>query len=155
MRHLGRLIGLAAFVAIVAAPAAAQAAQANLVDGTVVTGDTTCTWTDATTSDNPPNQLTIDQATVNVSCSGGTTISLNNSPTVTFDDAAGTGTADAINITGSQLGVECTYEATGVQFARQGDTRDYSGGPFTADLVDGGFLCPDSQTLDTATVSFH
>lgn len=155
MRHFGKLIGLAAFVAIVAAPAVAQAAQANLVDGTVVTGDTTCTWTNATTSDNPPNTLTIDQASVTITCDDGTPITLNNSPTVTFDDAAGTGTADAINITGSKLGVECTYEATGVQFARDGETRNYSGGPVTADLVDGGFLCPGTQTLDTAAVSFH
>ncbi|MGH8878779.1 MAG: hypothetical protein ACRD0P_15805 [Stackebrandtia sp.] len=155
MRHLGKLIGLSVFAATLAIPATASASMANLVNGTVTTGGTTCNWTDATTSDNPPNQLTIDGASVSITCDDGTPITLNNSPQVTFDDAAGTGTADAINITGSKAGVECTYEATGVLFTRDGDTRDYTGGPYTAELVDGGILCPGSQTLDTAAVSFH
>ncbi|ADD45798.1 hypothetical protein [Stackebrandtia nassauensis] len=155
MRTLGKLIGLSAFAMTLAIPAAAQAAAANLVDGTVATSGTNCSWTNAATSDNPPNTLTIDQASVSVTCDDGTPITLNNSPQVTFDDGAGTATVDKLNITGTKSGISCTYEATGVQFARTGDTRDYTGGPISAGKTDGSILCPGTMTLDSAAVSFH
>lgn len=158
MRHVRTLVGLSAIAALtLMAPAAAHAstAQANLVDGEVVVGDTTCTWVDAATSVNPPDALTVDGSTVELSCDGDVDLTLNNDPGFGFDDANGSATVDAINITGTIAGVTCTYEVTEAELARDAETRDYAGGPYTAGLVDGGILCPDSQTVDSASVSFH
>lgn len=74
---------------------------------------------------------------------------------MSFDDTNGTGTADAIDISATRFGVTCRYRATNLTFTRSGTTRDYTGGPFTGNLVSGGFLCPSTQTIDTASVSFH
>ncbi len=155
MRHLGKLIGLTAIVAAFAAPQAAYGAASNLVDGSVTAGSTTCTWVDASTSDNPPNTLTVENSTVDLVCDDGTDVVLNNDPVVSFDDTAGTATADAIDITATQMGVTCRYRATNVVMDRDGDTRDYSGGPYTGKLVSGGWLCPSTQDIDNASVSFH
>lgn len=157
MSHLAKLIGLAAITVAFAAPQAAYAATAmsNLVDGSVTAGSTTCTWADASTSDNPPNTLTVDHSTVSLSCNDSTGVVLNNSPVVSFDDAAGTATADAIDITATRSGVSCRYKATNVTMNRSGDTRDYSGGPYTAEKVSGSFFCPATYTIDNASVSFH
>lgn len=151
------LIGLSAVAVLtLLAPAAhASTTQANLVDGSVSVSDTTCTWTDAATDANPPDALAVDGSTVELSCDGDVDLTLNNDPAFTFDDAAGTATVDTINITGTMTGVTCTYEVTNAELARDAQTRDYAGGPYTANLVDGGILCPDSQNVDSASVSFH
>lgn len=163
MRHIAKLIGLSAIVAAFVAPAAAQAADATatgLVDGTVTSGSTVCSWTNAVTSDVPPNTLTIDNATVNppggnLGCNDGTGLVLNNDPVVTFNDAAGTAAADAIDVTVTQSGISCRYRAEGIALTRDGTTRHYSGGPYTGNKTGGSFFCPSTATIDTADVLFH
>ncbi|HZE39016.1 MAG TPA: hypothetical protein VE172_09430 [Stackebrandtia sp.] len=157
MRHPGKIAALAIVAAAILTPSAAYAAtvQSNLVDGSVTTSGTTCNWTNAATSADPPATATVDGSTVKLTCDDGTPVTLNNSPVISFDDAAGTGTADAINITATKLGQTCTYEATNVTLNRDGDTRNYAGGPFTANKTDGSILCPSTATLDTASVAFH
>lgn len=158
MRHR-KLVGLSV-LAIVLASAQPAYGASNLVDGSITSGDTVCSWTGAATSDNPPNTLTIDQATINppggnLSCADDTVARLDNSPVATFDDAAGTGTANAVDVTVTVIGVQCSYRVSGPVLNRQGDTRDYAGGPYTANKTAGSFLCPGTRTIDQATLSFH
>lgn len=157
MRHLGKLVCAAATAVALAVPGAAFGAttMANLVDGSVKTGSTTCTWTNATTNANPPSTVTVDRTTVSLSCDDGTPVTLNNNPVISFDDAAGTALTDAIDITATVIGVTCRYRATNLNLARGGTTRSYTGGPFTGTKVSGSFLCPATKTIDTATISFH
>ncbi|TWG06944.1 hypothetical protein [Streptomyces brevispora] len=81
------------------------------VDGVIAAAGVTCTWTDATASAGPPADLTIDRSTVNagLGCSSGASAILNNNPTATFDDVAGTATSDLIDITVKQSIVSCRY----------------------------------------------
>lgn len=155
--HPGTLVALGIGIAALAFPATASGASitANAVDGTVVTGSTTCQWADATADANPPDTAVIDGSTVSLSCDSSTSLTLNNDPSVSFDDAAGTATIDTINVSGTLIGLTCTYEATDIAMTRDGSTRTYSGGPYTGDKVDGSFLCPGSIDLDSATVTFH
>jgi hypothetical protein len=140
--------------AVFAAPTAAYAA-AGLVDGTVTSGSTTCSWVNASTSDTPPNPLTIAGSTVKTSCNDGTTLTVNNNPNVTFDDANGTAAVDAIDVTGTKFGTSCRYRATNLVLNRSGTTRTYSGGPYTGNLVSGGFFCSGTLTVNSASVTFH
>lgn len=155
MRPAIMLAGLST-LALALTGTTAQAAGGS-VDGNIVVGSTTCTWANATTSDVPPNTLTVDHASVNssLSCSGGTAVTLTNDPTATFDDAAGTGASPEIDVNGTIVGVTCGYRATNVTFTRQSTDRVYTGGPFTASKTSGSFLCPSSETIDSATLTFH
>jgi hypothetical protein len=159
MRTMWRLCGLSLAVLALSAFSASNAAAANLVDGSIGADDSSCSWTNGTTSADPPSTLTIENSSINspggnLSCSGDiSSATLNNDPTVTFNDAAGTATADAVSVTVVVFGVTCGYTANGVTLAREGETRTYSG-TATATKTSGGFLCPGSQDLN-ATISFH
>jgi hypothetical protein len=150
-RLLGGIVAVASSV-LLAVPAYAATGQ---VDGNITVGGSSCSWTNATTSDVPPNTLTIDHTTVHPSCSGSISASLTNDPTVTFDDTAGTATAPEVDVNGTVLGITCSYKVTSVSFSRQGTARNYTGGPFTANLSSGGALCPASETVNSASLSFH
>lgn len=148
------LVGIAAVAGslLLAAPAFAATGQ---VDGSITVGSSTCSWTNATTSDAPPNTLTIDHTTVNASCSGSISASLTNDPTVSFDDTAGTATAPEVDVTATVIGINCSYKVTSLSVTRSGTTRSYSGGPFTANLSSGGALCPGSETVNSVSLTFH
>jgi hypothetical protein len=154
MKTARLLVGLAAVAGsvLLAVPAYAATGQ---VDGNITVSGSSCSWTGATTSDVPPATLTIDHTTVQPTCTGSITAGLTNDPTVTFDDTAGTASAPEVDVNGTELGVTCSYKATDVTYARQGTTRNYTGGPFTATLTSGGFLCPASETVSSASLSFH
>ncbi|WP_371775145.1 hypothetical protein [Streptomyces sp. NBC_01438] len=125
----------------------------------ITAAGSTCTWTDATASTDPPAALTIDRSTINsnVSCSGNASATLNNSPTLTFDDAAGTAASDLIDITMKQSITSCSYQAKSVGWTPDGSTRTYLNEAFTASKSSGSFLCPDSISADpgSASLSFH
>ncbi len=153
MRPASLLVGLSV-IAVGFAGTPAHAAG-GLLDGSITVGSSTCSWTNASTSDVPPNTLTVDHTTVHPSCNGSITANLANDPTVTFDDAAGTASSPEIDVTGTVLGVNCGYKVTNVSIARQGTTRTYSGGPYTATKTSGSFLCPSTETVNSATFTFH
>jgi hypothetical protein len=148
------LAGIAAVAGsvLLAVPAYAATGQ---VDGNITVGDSSCSWTNATTSDVPPTTLTIDHTTVHPSCSGSISASLTNDPTVTFDETAGTASAPEVDVNGTVLGVTCSYKVTNLSVSRQGTARAYTGGPFTANLSSGGALCPKSETVNSASLTFH
>ncbi|MET9882043.1 hypothetical protein ABZZ20_02595 [Streptomyces sp. NPDC006430] len=132
------------------------------LDGVIVVAGNTCTWTNAHTSANPPDALSVDRTTINtpggnLSCSGGITATLNNDPAFTFDDAAGVARTDAIDITGKQSFVSCRYKATNIAWNRDATTRKYVNQAFTATKVSGSFLCPGSVTTAAgdASMLFH
>jgi len=154
MKPTRLLVGIAAVAGsmLLAVPAYAATGQ---VDGNITVGGSSCSWTNATTSDVPPNTLTIDHTTVSPSCSGSISASLTNDPTVTFDDTAGTASAPEVDVNGTELGITCSYKVTNVSYSRQGTTRTYTGGPFTANLSSGGALCPSSETVNSASLTFH
>ncbi|WP_030160978.1 hypothetical protein [Streptomyces sp. NRRL S-244] len=132
------------------------------LDGVIVVAGSTCTWTNAHTSANPPSALTVDRTTINapggnLGCNGGITASLNNNPAFTFDDAAGLAKTDAIDITGKQSFISCRYKATNITWNRDGATRKYVNQAFTATKTSGSFLCPGSVTTAAgdASMLFH
>lgn len=153
MKTASLLVGLS----VVAASFAGTAAYAatGLVDGSITVGSSTCSWTNATTSDVPPNTLTVDHTTVHTTCSGSITANLTNNPTVTFNDTAGTASSPEVDVSGTQSGVSCGYKVTNATLSRQGTTRTYTGGPYTATLTSGSFLCPRTQTVNSTTLTFH
>lgn len=156
MRH-GKLIGIAALVIIFAGAQPAYAAS-GAVDGSITAGSVVCSWTNGQTNATPPSTLTIDRTTINspggnLQC-GGTTVTLNNSPTVTFNDTNATATGDAVDVSVTLIGITCRYKVSNPVFSRQGTTRDYVGGPFTASRVS-GLLCPSTTTISQAALSFH
>jgi hypothetical protein len=154
MKPTGLLVGIAAVAGsvLLAVPAYAATGQ---VDGNITVGGSSCSWTNATTSDVPPNALTIDHTTVNPTCSGSITASLTNDPALTFDDTAGTVSAPEVDVNGTVLGITCSYKVTNVTYSRQGTARTYTGGPFTANLSSGGVLCPSTETVNSASLTFH
>ena len=154
MKATRLLVGITAVAGtmFLAVPAYAATGQ---VDGNITVGGSSCSWTNATTSDVPPNTLTIDHTTVNPSCSGSISASLTNDSTVTFDDTAGTASAPEVDVNGTELGITCSYTVTNLSLSRQGTTRTYTGGPFTANLSSGGALCPSSETVNSASLTFH
>ncbi|MFC4565160.1 hypothetical protein ACFO4E_25165 [Nocardiopsis mangrovi] len=154
-RPVGVLLGALALTALAASPAAAAEGR---VDGTISAEGQSCSWTDGITSDQAPNGLTVDRTSINPSggnltCEGSTTAALNNDPNVSFDDSAGTLTADLLDISVTIIGITCRYQAVDLPVEREGDTRTYS---TTADipLYDGSFLCPDPASVD-ATFTFR
>ncbi|MGH3659352.1 MAG: hypothetical protein ACRDUA_22110 [Micromonosporaceae bacterium] len=158
MRRLATIVGLSAVLALFAGSTAAQAVDinANLVDGKITVGDTSCTWVNASTSANPPSSLSIDRSTVDLTCTGDASdVTLNNNPNVTFNDAAGTALVDKVSVTAVVFGISCSYEATNVTATRSGDTRTYTASGFPARKTGGGFLCPGDTSDTAAEVSFH
>jgi hypothetical protein len=153
---VSRLSGLFVVAMVVAGFSASSAFAANLVDGSISASGDTCSWTNGSTSADPPSTLTIDAASVNagLSCTGSVSAVLNNSPVVSFDDGAGTGTADAVDATVTEFGQNCRYRAANPVLARDGSTRNYSGTVTGVPKVSGSFVCPSSVDL-TAAVSFH
>ncbi|TNY38299.1 hypothetical protein [Thermomonospora catenispora] len=141
-------------LAVTAAPAHAAT---GLVDGAVTAAGVTCSWTNATTSDVPPNTLVVDHTTVHPSCSsGGISVTLSASPTVSFDDAAGTAFSPQIDVSVSAPIVgTCSYRVTNATVNRQGTGRTYTGGGLTATETSNRLLCPDTQTIDSVTFTFH
>lgn len=126
------------------------------VDGSITASGETCSWTDGSISGNPPQTVTMDRTTVNpnVTCTGSVSVTLNNDPTITFDDAAGTATADLINVSVETFGLTCEYEASGLQAQREGTTRTYTATDVTIEKSGGSFLCPGSTTADAEFI-FH
>lgn len=147
-------LSIGSIVALGVGSTAAYAAG-GMVDGSLSVAGSTCSWTNATTSDVPPNTLTVDHTTVSPSCDGSISASLTNDPTVTFDDTAGTASSAEIDVAATVAGINCNYSVTNVSVTRQGTTRTYTGGPFTATKTSGGILCPGSETVDSATLTFH
>ena len=154
MRPASLLVGLSVVAVSFAGTTAANAAT-GLVDGSISVGGSVCSWTNATTSDVPPNTLTVDHTTVSPSCDGSISANLTNDPTVNFNDAAGTASSPEIDVSGAIAGISCSYKVTNVSVTRQGTTRTYSGGPYSATKSGGSFLCPGSETVDSATLTFH
>jgi len=157
MNPTTRLLGIAAIAALplLGTAVAANAATSGLVDGSITVSGSTCSWSNATTSDVPPNTLTIDHSTVSVSCSGSITASLTSDPTVTFDDTAGTASSSEVDVSATVDGISCSYTVSDLSLSRSGTTRTYSGGPFTASLSSGSILCPSSESVTSATLTFH
>lgn len=153
------LAGLAVATATATATAGAAGPAAQQVDGSITVMGITCTWADAAVSADPPATLTIDRASVNsgVSCGGGASATLNQDPTLTFDDTGATATSDLIDLTVNQSIVSCSYQAPGVGWSRDGSTGTYRNQAFTASKTSGSFLCPSSVSLDPGSVSltFH
>ncbi|MFG2000610.1 hypothetical protein ACGFNU_15850 [Spirillospora sp. NPDC048911] len=155
MRPRTPAIGLAVTAAVISLTAAPAHAAPGLVDGNLSAFGYTCTFANATTSDTPPNTLTVDRATVVPHCGGDISVTLANSPTITFDDTAGTASAARIEVSAGALGITCRYRVSDVSVTRDGTTRTYTGGPFAATKVSGSFLCPAATQVDTATFTFH
>lgn len=159
MRKISRLLGLSLTVVALSGISAADAFAANLVDGTIGAGNSSCSWTNGTTSANPPSTLTIENSSINqpggnISCTGDvSSAALQNDPTVTFNDTAGTANVNSVSVSVVAFGINCTYTASNVTLARVGTSRQYTGSA-TATKTSGGFLCPSSQVLD-ADVTFH
>jgi hypothetical protein len=136
--------------------ATAAYAAGGQVDGSLSVAGSTCTWANATTSDVPPNTLTIDHTTVTPSCSGSISASLTNDPTVTFDDSANTATAAEVDVSATVSGITCGYQVTNLSVTRSdATTLTYTGGPFTATKTSGSFLCPGSESVDSVSLTFH
>ncbi len=155
MKPASMVVGISVLALGMGLATAPAYAATGLVDGSITVGSSSCTWANATTSDAPPNTLTVDHTTVSPSCSGSITVGLTNNPTVTFDDAAGTASSPSIVVSGTILGINCGYTVSNVSIARSGSTRTYTGGPFTANKSSGGILCPGTETVDSATFNFH
>lgn len=153
MKPASMIVGLS-IVALGFAGTPAYAAGGH-VDGSISVAGSACTWANAVTSDAPPNTLTVDHTTVSPTCAGSITANLSNNPTITFNDAAGTASSASIVVNGTILGISCGYTVSNVSIARQGTTRTYSGGPFTATKSSGSILCPGTETVDSATFTFH
>ena len=153
MRPASLLVGLSV-IAVSFAGTAAYAAT-GLVDGSITVGSSTCSWSNATTSNVPPNTLTIDHTTVHPTCSGSITANVTNNPTITFNDTAGTASSPEVDVSGTVSGISCGYKVTNVTLNRQGTTRTYTGGPYTATKISGSFLCPSTETVNSASLTFH
>jgi hypothetical protein len=156
MKPVRTLVGVtaAASAALLFGSGAAHAAGGQ-VDGSITVAGSTCSWTGATTSDVPPNALTIDHTTVSASCGGSISASLANDPGVTFDDSAGTATSPEIDVSATVAGISCGYQVTDLTVTAASGTRTYTGGPYTATKTSGSFLCPGSETVDSVTLTFH
>ncbi len=160
MRYLGKLVALTAVALAFAAPTAAQAdpgiSSHMKVDGQITVPDTTvCTWTNGSTTANPPSSLSILRSTVIPSCTNGYAVRLLNDPSVTFDDAAGTSTVATLDFSATFSGISCSYRASNIVMTRSGTTRTYSVSGLNAAKIGGSFLCPGSVSGGSATVTYH
>ncbi|THV41434.1 hypothetical protein [Glycomyces buryatensis] len=125
------------------------------VDAVLATGGKQCEAVDVPVTAAPPATLTIPADAVELECTSSIRYTFDSDAELTFDDAAGTASAASIRIVGTWFGVSCTYEATDLSLERQGDTREYLGGPYTAGKASGMFLCPRDVKLDSAAITFH
>lgn len=151
MRQLGRLTILATLaVSLVAAPAQADPGITDhkKVDVTFTdsTFGITCSLSDVTTTDNPPNELIIYWPVTAppgapFPC-GSASFRPNNSPRVSFNDSSGTASVDRFNVTVFYSGISCTYEAILITLYRQGTTRTYTNHIYYG-MVSGSLICPD------------
>jgi hypothetical protein len=158
-KHLSRFVGAAMLVGagIVALSSTADAQTGTTVNGSVSALGKTCSWTNGTSTEAPPTTTTIEASSINppggnLSCSSGVTAALDNSPSVTFNDTAGTATANQISASVTYDGISCEYTATNAVLDRSGATRDYSG-TTSASKSGGSFLCPSSVSL-SSTLDF-
>jgi hypothetical protein len=152
MRLASLLVGLSAATAV--AFTATPAYASGLVDGTVSVSSwgVTCSWTNATTTSSPPSTLTIDHNTINatIGCTGGIVLTVTSSPTVSFSGS---------NATLAQIDVavqtpSCAYRVSNATLNGPGPT--YTGNNLPAAEKDPKrFICPDSVTMDTVSLSFH
>jgi hypothetical protein len=132
--------------------------EGGIVDGSFVALGQTCSFTGGATSADPPSTLTIDADTINppggnLTCDSDVQLTIETDPTVTFDDGAGTATADALEGTVSTQGLTCRYRQEDVALQRQGTTRTYEG-TAVGDFVSGDDVCPPTLEID-ATVTFR
>jgi hypothetical protein len=143
MKRLGKFAAVAMMaLALMTSPAAEADPGVNshmTVDVTI--GD--CTYSDLSTSANPPGTLTVYRSSV-VLPPPPCECTLNNDFQVSFDDAAGTATIDRINFTCTRNGISCTWEATNAVLVRQGTTRTYSGTVTFLRASGNSFFCPSS-----------
>jgi hypothetical protein len=158
-KHVIRYVGAAALVGagVVALSTTAGAQTGTTVNGSVSALGKTCSWTDGTSTETPPTTTTIDASSINapggnLGCSSGVTATLNNSPSVSFNDTAGTATANEISASVTYDGISCSYTATNPVLDRSGTTRDYSGSA-SASKSGGSILCPSSVSL-SSTLDF-
>lgn len=165
MRHLGKLLALTAVALAFVAPTAAQAdpgiTSHMKVDGNITVPNTTvCTWTNGSTTANPPSPLSILRSSINptggnLTCTNGYAVRLLNDPSATFDDAAGTSTIATLDFSATTSGITCSYRANNIVMTRSGTTRTYSVSGLTATKIGGSFLCPGSVSGGSATVTYH
>jgi hypothetical protein len=155
-KHLPRFVSAAMLVGagIVAMSSAAGAQTGTTVNGSVGALGKTCSWTNGTSTEVPPTTTTIEASSINapggnLSCSSGVTAALDNNPNVSFNDTAGTATANQITASVTYDGISCEYTATNAVLDRSGTTRDYAG-TASASKVGGSFLCPGSVSLSSS-----
>jgi hypothetical protein len=159
-KQLTRYVGAAMLVCagILVLSSEAHASSGDVVNGSVGALGKTCSWTNGTSTEAPPNTTTIEASSINppggnLKCSSGVTATLDNSPSVSFNDTAGTATAGQITASVTYDGISCEYSATNAVLDRSGTTRDYSG-TASASKVGGSFLCPSSVSL-SSTLDFQ
>jgi hypothetical protein len=142
-------------VVAIGAVATTSAWASDLVDGTVSASGESCSWTNGTTTADPPSALTIAASSINghLTCSSGVSATLNNDPNVTFDDSANTATADLVDATVDVSGISCRYQIANYVLSGSASTRQYSGSA-SAPLDSGSFLCPNPETV-TTSLTFH
>lgn len=155
MKFISRLLGLSTVMLAVGAIAATSAWASDLVDGSVSASGDSCSWTNGTTTADPPSALTIEASSINgnLTCSSGVSATLNNNPDLTFDDSAGTATADLVDATVDVDGVSCRYQIANYVLSGSASTREYSGSA-SAPLYSGSFFCPNPETV-TTSLTFH
>ncbi|SEG24926.1 hypothetical protein SAMN04489712_10478 [Thermomonospora echinospora] len=154
MKLASMLVGLAAGVSAIAFTAT-PAHAAGTVSGTVSVNfspwNVTCSWTNATTSDVPPNTLTISHTSINstISCTGGIALTVTSSPTVTFSG----GNATIVSIDVAVQTPSCAYRVSNATLLGPGPT--YTGTDVPAVEKDPKrFLCPDNVTMGTVSLAF-
>lgn len=159
LKHLSRYVVLASLVGagVLGLTNVAQAQSATTVNGSVSALGKTCSWTNGTATEAPPTTTTIEASSINppggnLSCSSGVRATLDNNPSVSFNDTAGTATANQITASVTYDGISCEYSATNAVLDRSGTTRDYSG-TASASKVSGSFFCPGSVSL-SSTLDF-
>ena len=138
-----------------ASVAASTEPAPNYVDLVLAEGDSRCAIERVEVGAAPPATVGIDADRIDFDCSGSTLLDFTADTAFAFDDADGTATAEDVRIAATKLGVTCTYESARVTLEREGETREYRGGPIGARKVGGSFLCPGSVNLDSAEVVFH
>jgi hypothetical protein len=152
MRLASLLVGLfaASAVAFTATPAHALPGP---VDGTVTVSSmgVTCTWTDATASDMPTNNLTIDHTTINTTCvgGGGVQLAVTSDVPVTFPTPT-TAALGQTNVTVTSP-INCNYQVTSATLSLVTPPTPppwkYTGTVTATEKDPKRLLCPDSVTM--------
>jgi hypothetical protein len=158
MKYLSKLVAVAAII-LTFMSTSAQADPGITThmraDVTFGEGEASCSFFDAPLSADPPSHLIIYLSLAPYrTCSSSGTVTLNDDPSVSFDDPSAAATVDRARSTVVRFGVSCGYEATNVWLPGDVSVRDYSGS-FAATRVSGSiFVCP-STTTGSMTVDFH